>query len=46
VNPRPAAGIDATKKIAGEGFKRPWPPLVKMHAAVMAKVDKLFGGIA
>jgi 3-polyprenyl-4-hydroxybenzoate decarboxylase len=23
-------GIDATKKIAGEGFKREWPPLIKM----------------
>ena len=34
-------GIDATKKIPGEGFKRPWPPLIKMDAAVKAKV----GGI-
>ncbi|MBI3851617.1 MAG: hypothetical protein HY298_15265 [Verrucomicrobia bacterium] len=31
-------GIDATKKIPGEGFKRPWPPLIKMDAAVKAKV--------
>ena len=23
-------GIDATKKIPGEGFKRAWPPLIKM----------------
>jgi hypothetical protein len=36
-------GIDATKKIPGEGFKRPWPPLIKMDAAVKAKVGKLFG---
>ena len=35
-------GIDATKKIPGEGFKRPWPPLTKMDAAVKAKVEKLF----
>jgi 4-hydroxy-3-polyprenylbenzoate decarboxylase len=21
-------GIDATKKLLGEGFKRPWPPLI------------------
>ena len=35
-------GIDATKKLAGEGFKRPWPPLIKMDAAVKAKVEKLF----
>ena len=34
-------GIDATKKISGEGFKRPWPPLIKMDEAVKAKVDKL-----
>ena len=33
---------DATKKIPGEGFKRPWPPLIKMDAAVKAKVEKLF----
>jgi 4-hydroxy-3-polyprenylbenzoate decarboxylase len=36
-------GIDATKKLPGEGFKRPWPPLIKMDEAVKAKVEKLFG---
>jgi 4-hydroxy-3-polyprenylbenzoate decarboxylase len=35
-------GIDATKKLPGEGFKRRWPPLIKMDAAVKAKVEKLF----
>ena len=35
-------GIDATKKLPGEGFKRPWPPLIKMDAAVKAKVETLF----
>jgi 4-hydroxy-3-polyprenylbenzoate decarboxylase len=35
-------GIDATKKIPGEGFKRPWLPLIRMDEAVMAKVEKLF----
>ena len=35
-------GIDATKKLPSEGFKRPWPPLIKMDAAVKAKVEKLF----
>ncbi len=35
-------GIDATKKMPDEGFKRPWPPLIKMDAAVKAKVEKLF----
>jgi len=39
-------GIDATKKIPGEGFKRPWPPLIKMDAAVKAKVEKLFGNLS
>ena len=34
-------GIDATKKLPGEGFKRRWPPLIKMDAAVKAKVEKL-----
>ena len=36
-------GIDVTKKIPGEGFKRAWPPLIKMDEAVKAKVEKLFG---
>ena len=35
-------GVDATKKLPGEGFKRPWPPLIKMDAAVKARVEKLF----
>ena len=35
-------GIDAAKKLPGEGFKRPWPPLIRMDEAVKAKVEKLF----
>ena len=35
-------GIDATKKIPGEGFKRAWPPLIKMDESVKAKIDSLF----
>ena len=35
-------GIDATKKLPGEGFKRPWPPLIKMDESVKAKVERLF----
>ncbi len=35
-------GIDATKKLPGEIFKRPWPPLIKMDAAVKVKMEKLF----
>jgi 4-hydroxy-3-polyprenylbenzoate decarboxylase len=36
-------GVDATKKLPGEGFKRSWPPLIKMDEAVRAKVDKFLG---
>jgi 4-hydroxy-3-polyprenylbenzoate decarboxylase len=35
-------GVDATRKIPGEGFKRPWPPLIKMDPAVKSKLEKLF----
>jgi 4-hydroxy-3-polyprenylbenzoate decarboxylase len=41
MNLHPACGIDATKKIPGEGFKRAWPPLIKMDEAVKARVEKL-----
>jgi len=34
-------GIDATKKLPGEGFKRPWPPLIKMDESVKVNVEKL-----
>ena len=37
-------GIDATKKVPGEGFQRPWPPIIKMDEAVRRKIDVLFGG--
>ena len=42
MNLQSACGIDATKKLPGEGFKRAWPPLIKMDEAVKAKVEKLF----
>jgi 4-hydroxy-3-polyprenylbenzoate decarboxylase len=35
-------GIDATKKLPGEGHKRGWPLLIKMDAKVEEKVQKLF----
>ncbi len=35
-------GIDATKKLPGEGFKREWPPLIKMEDAVRQKIDAMF----
>ena len=34
-------GIDATKKLPGEGFNPPWPPLIQMDEHVKAKVEKL-----
>ena len=55
MNSQLARGIDATKKIPGEGFKRAWPPcgdeargerrptLIKMDESVKAKVEKMLG---
>ncbi len=31
-------GFDATRKLPGEGFQRPWPPLIQMEEAVLNKV--------
>ena len=36
-------GIDATRKLKGEGFNREWPPLIKMDAAIKKKIDQLLG---
>ena len=36
-------GIDATKKLPSEGFKRPWPPLIRMSEDVLRKIDALIG---
>jgi 4-hydroxy-3-polyprenylbenzoate decarboxylase len=33
-------GIDATKKLPGEGFKREWPPLIKMDDTIKRKIDQ------
>jgi 4-hydroxy-3-polyprenylbenzoate decarboxylase len=33
-------GIDATRKLPGEGFKREWPPLIKMDDAIKRKIDQ------
>jgi len=35
-------GLDATRKLPGEGFHREWPPLIQMDPAVKAKVGELF----
>ena len=34
-------GLDATRKLPGEGFKREWPPLIKMDAEIKARIDRL-----
>lgn len=34
-------GIDAAKKLPGDGFKCAWPPRIEMDAALKAKVEKL-----
>jgi 4-hydroxy-3-polyprenylbenzoate decarboxylase len=36
-------GIDATRKLKGEGYHREWPPLIKMDPAIKKKMDQLFG---
>lgn len=36
-------GIDATRKLKGEGFNREWPPLIKMDEATKKKIDRLLG---
>jgi len=37
-------GIDATRKLPGEGFNRPWPPLINMDQAVKARVTQWLAG--
>jgi 4-hydroxy-3-polyprenylbenzoate decarboxylase len=37
-------GIDATRKLPGEGFKRPWPPIIAMDPAIKAKLRKAITG--
>jgi 4-hydroxy-3-polyprenylbenzoate decarboxylase len=35
-------GIDATRKWREEGFQRPWPDVIRMDAAIQARVDLLW----
>ena len=37
-------GFDATRKLAGEGYTRNWPDLVKMDPSIKARVDALLAG--
>ncbi|HAM70298.1 MAG TPA: menaquinone biosynthesis decarboxylase, partial [Verrucomicrobiales bacterium] len=34
-------GIDATKKLPGEGFHRAWPPIIRMDPAIKSRIDSL-----
>ena len=34
-------GIDATRKLPGEGHKRGWPPLIRMDDGIRRKIDEL-----
>ncbi|KAF0179391.1 MAG: 3-octaprenyl-4-hydroxybenzoate carboxy-lyase UbiD [Limisphaerales bacterium] len=34
-------GFDATRKLAGERFKRAWPPLIKSDESVKSKVNSV-----
>jgi 4-hydroxy-3-polyprenylbenzoate decarboxylase len=34
-------GFDATRKLPGEGYGRPWPELVRMDPAVKSKIDRM-----
>ncbi|MBM3901575.1 MAG: UbiD family decarboxylase [Verrucomicrobia bacterium] len=36
-------GFDATRKIPGEGFRRPWPPLIRMDDEVRRRMAERFG---
>lgn len=36
-------GIDATRKLPGEGFNRNWPPLISMDAEVRDRITRSFG---
>ncbi len=37
-------GFDATRKLPGEGFQRPWPPLIRMDPAIRERVDRMHNG--
>jgi len=37
-------GIDATRKLQGEGFKRSWPPEIKMKRELIEKVIRILEG--
>ena len=38
-------GMDATRKLPGEGFARPWPDVIEMSHDVKARVDALLASL-
>jgi 4-hydroxy-3-polyprenylbenzoate decarboxylase len=36
-------GFDATRKLPGEGYTRPWPEMVRMPDAIRSRIDALRG---
>jgi 4-hydroxy-3-polyprenylbenzoate decarboxylase len=39
-------GLDATRKLPGEGFRRPWPQLIRMDPQVKARIDSLLASLS
>ena len=39
-------GIDATRKLASEGFTRPWPEVIAMDESVKRRVDPIWDSLA
>lgn len=39
-------GLDATRKLPGEGFHRPWPKLATMDAATKNRIDQLLANLS
>ncbi len=37
-------GFDATRKLPGEGFRRPWPPVIRMDEAVKQRLGVILRG--
>lgn len=38
-------GMDATRKLPGEGHTRKWPPIIAMDPEIRKRVDALMGGV-
>jgi 4-hydroxy-3-polyprenylbenzoate decarboxylase len=38
-------GFDATRKLPGEGFRRPWPPLIRMDPEVKRRMKSWWEGL-